>query len=165
MIPEIETTRMILRPFRAEDADEIWPCMTANLARYMRWEPPERAEDFEKIWRKWPMQFAEESNCIFIARKKVDHSFIGLFGMHSFKTPTPRLGLWVREELHRQGFGPEGIVSVMNWARGDYSPDYFIYPVAEENIPSRKLVESLGGKAVTTEQDPKFTLIIYHIPA
>lgn len=165
MKTEIETKRMILRPFREEDADEIWPCMTANLARYMRWESPERAEDFEKIWRKWPVQFAEESNCIFIARNNQDQSFIGLFGVHGFKTPAPRLGLWVREELHRQGFGPEGITAVMNWAREDYSPDYFIYPVAEENMPSRKLVESLGGKAVSTDHDPKYILIIYHIPA
>ena len=161
----IKTQRMILRPFTAEDADDIWPCMTANLARYMRWEPPASAEDFEKIWRRWPVQLAEESNCIFIARNKQDQSFIGLFGMHSFKTPTPRLGLWVREERHRQGLGPEGIGAIMNWCREYYSPDYFIYPVAEENSPSLKLVEGLGGKPVATEQDPKFKLIIYHIPA
>lgn len=161
----IKTQRMILRPFTAEDADDIWPCMTANLARYMRWEPPASAEDFEKNWRKWPVQLAEESNCVFIARNNQDQSFIGLFGMHGFKTPSPRLGLWVREELHRQGLGPEGIGGIMNWCRKYYSPDYFIYPVAEENSPSRRLVEGLGGKPVDVEQDPKFTLIIYHIPA
>lgn len=53
----------------------------------------------------------------------------------------------------------------MAWARENYSPQYFSYLVAEQNLASRKLVESLGGKAVSTEHNPKFMLIVYHIPA
>lgn len=53
----------------------------------------------------------------------------------------------------------------MAWARENYSPEYFSYLVAEQNLASRKLVASLGGKAVSTEHSPKYLLIIYLIPA
>lgn len=90
---------------------------------------------------------------------------IGLFSAHNFTTPVPRLALWVCEGFQRQGYASEALTSIMHWVREYFEPDYFIYPVAEENSPSRKLVEGLGGKPVGVEQDPKFTLIIYHIPA
>lgn len=64
----IKTQRMILRPFRAEDADDIWPCMTANLARYMRWEPPKNAEDFKQIWQNWPTIQEEGNSYVFVGR-------------------------------------------------------------------------------------------------
>lgn len=162
---EIETQRMILRAFAPEDAEDILACSTPTLTHYMRWEAHKDAEDFKKIWHKWPGQQAEELNCFFIARSRVDHAFIGLFIIHNFKSSTPRFGLWVCEKLHQQGFGPEGVISVMNWTRHHYQPDYFIYQVAEGNLPSRKLVERLGGLAVSEEQEVKFKLIVYHIPA
>lgn len=165
MQSKIETKRMILLPFEPEDAEDILPCSTSALTRYMRWEAPKDAEEFKKIWHKWPAQQEAETNCIYIARSKEDQSLIGLFGIHDYKTTTPRLALWVREELHQQGFGPEGVSGVMNWVRQHYQPDYFIYQAAEENLPSRKLVERLGGVAVGEEQEVKFKLIIYHIPA
>lgn len=162
---EIETMRMILRPFQPKDADDILPCTTPTLTRYMRWEKPKDAVEFEKIWHKWPVQYADELNCIFIARSKAEQAFIGLFGIHDYKTATPRFGLWVREDLHQQGFGPEGINAIMDWARENYQPSHFIYQAAVDNMPSRKLVERLGGVAVAEVQEVKFKLIVYHIPA
>ena len=161
----IETQRMILRPFSEEDADEIWPCMTANLARYMRWEPPKNSEDFKQIWKNWPTRQKEGNSCVFIGRMRDDGSLVGLFSAHNFPTSAPRLALWVCEECQRQGYASEALKAIMNWVRRHFQPEYFIYLAAEENMPSRKLVESLGGKAVSTDHDPKYILIIYHIPA
>ena len=162
---EIETQRMILRAFQPKAADDILPCTTATLTRYMRWEAPKDAVEFEKIWRKWLVLQSEHLNCIFIARSKSDQVFIGLFGIHNLKTATPLLALWVREDLHGQGLGPEGLFGVMNWTRQHCQPDHFIYQVAEGNLPSRKLVERLGGLAVSEKQEVKFKLIVYHIHA
>ncbi|HIE4005530.1 TPA: hypothetical protein ACXNIM_001771 [Stenotrophomonas maltophilia] len=41
----------------------------------------------------------------------------------------------------------------------------FRYPVAEQNLPSRRLAESLGGIPVAREQNVKYTAIVYRIPA
>jgi hypothetical protein len=43
-------------------------------------------------------------------------------------------------------------------------PKYFIYPVAEENYPSRKIAESLGGKVVSKSTSRKFDFVKYEIP-
>lgn len=161
----IETKRMILRPFIAEDADDIWPCMTESLARYMRWEPPKNAEDFKSIWKNWPAIQEEGNSYVFVGRMKNNGSLIGLFSAHNFIASVPRLALWVCESFQRQGYASEALKAIMYWVRQHFQPDYFSYQVAEQNVASRKLVESLGGKPVGVEQDPKFTLIIYHIPA
>lgn len=161
----IETKRMILRPFREDDADEIWPCMTASLARYMLWEPPKNAEDFKQIWQNWPAIQEKGNSYVFVGRMKNNGSLIGLFSAHNFTTPVPRLALWVCESFQRQGYASEALTAIMDWVRTYFEPDYFNYFVADQNIASRKLVESLGGKAVSTEHDPKYKLIVYHIPA
>ncbi len=115
MIPEIETTRMILRPFRAEDADEIWPCMTANLARYMLWNPPKNAEDFKNIWKNWPAKQEEGNSYVFVGRVRKNGSLTGLFSAHNFTTPVPHLALWVCEEHQRQGYASEALKGIMHW--------------------------------------------------
>ncbi len=160
----IKSQRMILRPFTAEDADDIWPCMTAELSRYMLWEPPKNAEDFKQIWQDWPAIQEEGNSYVFVGRMKDNGSLIGLFSAHNFTAPVPRLALWVCEGFQRQGYASEALTAIMHWVREYFEPDYFKYIVADQNIASRKLVESLCGKPVGTEQNSKFLLIVYQIP-
>lgn len=161
----IKTKRMILRPFEEEDADDIWPSVTPALTRYMLWDGPQNAEDFKKTWQNWPARQKEGDSCVFVGRMRDTGSLAGLFSAHNFTTPAPRLALFVCEAFQRQGYASEALRAIMAWARENYSPQYFSYLVAEQNLASRKLVESLGGKAVSTEHNPKFMLIVYHIPA
>ncbi len=41
---------------------------------------------------------------------------------------------------------------------------YFLYPVAVENQPSRKLAEFLGGTIARYKTERKYESVIYHIP-
>jgi hypothetical protein len=40
----------------------------------------------------------------------------------------------------------------------------FTYPVADENYPSRRIAESLGGVIVERRETPKYMSVIYRIP-
>ncbi|WP_323739503.1 GNAT family N-acetyltransferase [Acinetobacter oleivorans] len=159
----ISTQRLNLKPFTAEDADEIYNCITPTLTRYMAWDPQPRHE-FDETWKAWLKNFKAESEIIFVIRETHSQIFIGLVGLHRMQTPHPELGIWIREDYHFHGYGREAVSAVAKWAVDFVKPDYFIYSVAEANTPSRKIAESLGGKVVSKATGPKYEFVTYEIP-
>ncbi|VTP63120.1 Uncharacterised protein [Serratia rubidaea] len=85
-------------------------------------------------------------------------------GVHNLRSPTPELGLWIKEDQHHQGYGRELLQAIARWAGERYRPHYFIYPVAEQNLPSRRLAESLGGQLNGRRENIKYDCLVYHIP-
>ncbi|MBJ9721139.1 GNAT family N-acetyltransferase [Acinetobacter calcoaceticus] len=160
----ISTQRLNLKPFTAQDADEIYNCITPTLTRYMAWDPQPRHE-FDQTWNAWLKNFKAESEIIFVIREAHSQIFIGLVGLHRIQTNNPELGIWIREDSHYHGYGREAVSAVAKWAIDFVKPDYFTYPVAEENYPSRKIAESLGGKVVSKSTGPKYEFVTYEIPA
>lgn len=37
---EIQSSRINLKPFTSNDAEECYSCITPSLTRYMSWDPP-----------------------------------------------------------------------------------------------------------------------------
>jgi len=159
----ISTQRLNLKSFTAEDADEIYNCITPTLTRYMAWDPQPRHE-FDETWNTWLKNFKAGSEIIFVIREAHSQIFIGLVGLHRMQTPHPELGIWIREDYHFHGYGREAVSAVAKWAVDFVKPDYFIYPVAEANVPSRKIAESLGGKVISKSTGPKYEFVTYEIP-
>ena len=101
----------------------------------------------------------------FVARVIEDQLFVGLICLHAANTRRPELGLWIREDMHKQGYGAEAVAAVALWASRSLCLDGFEYPVAEENSASRKIAESLGDVIVGQRSTPKYDLVVYHIGA
>ncbi len=161
---EIKRNRIILRYFQSADAPEIFGCITPTLTRFMSWEPPETLADFEKVGQSWQLAFTKGTDIHFVVRSAVDNRFIGLSGVHKADTSHPELGIWVREELHGQGYGREIIGAVVEWATENLNVEYFRYPVASENRASRRIAQAYGGKVFAQKSTPKYEAVIYHIP-
>ncbi|AOM85154.1 GNAT family N-acetyltransferase [Acinetobacter baumannii] len=159
----LSTQRLILKPFTANDADETYNCITPTLTRYMAWDPQPRHE-FDQTWSNWLKNFALGTEIIFVIRETSSQVFIGLVGLHRIQTSNPELGIWIREDYHYHGYGREAVTAVAKWAIDFVKPDFFVYPVAEDNYPSRKIAESLGGKVVSKFTGPKYELVTYEIP-
>jgi RimJ/RimL family protein N-acetyltransferase len=87
-----------------------------------------------------------------------------LTGLHRVRTESPELGIWIREDRHRNGFGREAVTLVADWATRTIGCASFTYPVAEENRPSRRIAESLGGVIVESRVTPKYKSVVYRIP-
>jgi len=64
-------------------------------------------------------------------------------GLHDIGIPEPTVGIWIKESAHRLGYGRESIAAIMKWASAEVGARALIYPVVEQNIPSRRLAESL----------------------
>ncbi|WP_414495356.1 GNAT family N-acetyltransferase [Stenotrophomonas maltophilia] len=67
--------------------------------------------------------------------------------------------------VHRHGYGPEAAAAVRALACRRLDCTALRYPVAEQNAPSRRLAESLGGVPVFREGSVKYTSIVYRVPA
>ncbi|WP_321955718.1 GNAT family N-acetyltransferase [Burkholderia cenocepacia] len=161
----IESNRLWLTPFSAKDADASLACITPSLTRYMGWDPPANRESFDRIWQTWLHAQTDGTDYVFVIRQRDGGSFLGLVGVHHVKQAIPELGVWIREDRHREGIGREAVRLVVEWACSTLNVQRFNYPVAEENHPSRRIAESLGGTVTGHSETPKFVSVIYQIPA
>lgn len=159
----IESPRLRLQPFSPADADEAYPCITPSLTRYMAFDPPANPDVFAEVWRAWIRSCAEGTEVIFTIREKPTNRFLGLVGLHRVQTSAPELGIWIREDCHGNGFGQEAIARLYVWASAIFAHANFIYPVAEDNHPSRRIAESLGGEIVDSRAMPKYRYVVYSI--
>ncbi|WP_313439705.1 GNAT family N-acetyltransferase [Stenotrophomonas sp.] len=164
-MPTLQTARLVLQPFSPTDAGEVFAGITPTLTRYMAFDPPASVQAFEAIWCEWIRRIDEGSEYTFVVRERQAGSFIGIAAVHDAQTREPELGIWIAEREHGKGYGREAVAAAMQWCSAQCSPVAFQYPVAVENLASRRIAEGLGGVVVRTEQAAKYLQVVYRIPA
>ncbi|RLM16828.1 GNAT family N-acetyltransferase [Gibbsiella quercinecans] len=160
----LNTDRLLIAPFTAADAEEVYQAITPTLTRYMNFEPSPSPEEFANVWQGWLPLIREGEEAIFIARLCGSKQFVGMVGAHNLQSKTPELGVWVAESLHNQGYGREMVRAVAAWASERYHPKHFVYPVAEQNTASRRIAEALGGVINGRRDNIKYDCVVYHLP-
>jgi RimJ/RimL family protein N-acetyltransferase len=55
------------------------------------------------------------------------------------------------------------VSAVVEWATKTLAKHRFLYPVAVENLASRRIAEKLNGEIVGTRQNPKYESVVYEI--
>jgi RimJ/RimL family protein N-acetyltransferase len=161
----ITSERLSIRPFAPSDADEAYGCITPTLTRYLSFDPAPSKAVFETIWRGWLPKIEAGVDLPFAIRHRETCKLIGLAGLHRTGHAEPELGIWVREDLQAQGYGREAVRAIASWAAASFKPHSFIYPVAKQNTPSRRLAEALGGIVVAERRATKYGSVVYRIPA
>jgi RimJ/RimL family protein N-acetyltransferase len=149
--PRIETGRLVLRPFAAEDLDAlaaIWA--DEDVVRYIGGQKLSR----EDTWRRslaacgqWPyVGFG-----YWIVQSKADGSVAGQLGFADFKRemePTlegePELGYVFAPRVHGQGIAREACEAALSWADANLNAASYPAIIAPENEASIRLAERLG---------------------
>ncbi|MBV8168431.1 MAG: GNAT family N-acetyltransferase, partial [Alphaproteobacteria bacterium] len=147
------------------DAAESFAAVTPALTRFLAFEPSPSRDAFAEVWRGWRPQMARGTDLHLVIRATGSREFLGLVGLHGVGGPEPELGIWIKEPAHRQGYGREAVGAVVQWAMRRGDAESFLYPVAVENRASRRIAERLGGVVFATQERPKFTAVLYRIPA
>lgn len=130
----------------------------------MAWEPPPTEDAFAEVWRTWLSSTEQNSELYLVPRNQVDRRCLGIIGVHDLHSETPELGIWLRQDVHGVKLGRELIGAVARWLSQNYPIKYFEYPVAEENIASRRIAEAHGGQVKGHRTNPKYSSVVYHIP-
>ena len=166
---EIATERILLLPISDNYAGEIFQNFTTEVTRYMFPQPPGRIKETLEFISTSREGMRRGENLQFVIVDKKSGEFLGCCGLHGHGNPAmPELGIWLKVTAHGNGYGKEAIIALVQWADHYLKYDYLTYPVDRDNIPSRKIPESLGGEifeeALCPRQDGEFLdILIYRI--
>jgi RimJ/RimL family protein N-acetyltransferase len=161
---EITTSRAVARSFSQDDARDVFACISPAITRFMAWDPPATEADFATVWRPWLRLQDDGSELYLVVRQRSDGRCLGIVGVHALKSDTPELGIWLRHDVQGKGLGYELIGAVGKWVSQAVPVKYLEYPVAEENIASRRIAEAYGGEIRDYRSNPKYRSVVYHIP-
>ncbi len=141
----IITPRLKLVALSQEYAQDILENMTDEITTYMNPRAPRKIEDVLKyVYAQLPkIKFGEELPVVILYKETGE--FLGAGGAHHLETDTPELGIWIKKSAHGNGYGREAVTGLKQWIDENILYTYIKYPVDRNNIPSRKIAESLGG--------------------
>jgi RimJ/RimL family protein N-acetyltransferase len=144
------------------DADEVFACISAVTARFMRWETPTSLAEYRARREAW-LKAGDRSVFAFVIRRMDSMECLGIAGIDEADQPMPELGIWLKETAYGQGYGTEAVSALATWATEALGKTTFLYPVAEENVASRRIAEKLNGKIIGTRSNPKYQSVVYKI--
>ncbi|HEX8936995.1 MAG TPA: GNAT family N-acetyltransferase [Sphingomicrobium sp.] len=149
--PRIETKRLILRAFAAEDLDAHAATLGDDeIMRHIGGKPIGR----EDSWRRLLMGVGMWSLIgmgPWAVELKSDRRMIGHCGFFQFNremTPLilgePEMGWIFDRSVHGQGIAFEACSAALEWAEQEIAADSYPAIIDPQNLPSMKLAERLG---------------------
>ncbi|MBE9179212.1 GNAT family N-acetyltransferase [Oculatella sp. LEGE 06141] len=143
---KIQSDRLLLQPISLQYKEAIFTEFTAAITTYMHSSPPAHPAEAE-FWINGALrQLKNGSDLSLAVLQNSTQTFLGCAGLHNIHHPAPELGIWIKQSAHGHHYGREAIAALKQWADEHLNYEYLLYPVDQNNIPSRKIPESLGGK-------------------
>jgi RimJ/RimL family protein N-acetyltransferase len=166
----ITSARLTIRAFTAADAAESFAEANAGVAKFMSWNPPASETEFRTIWERGISDMRAGKRLHLVIRLTSTNEFMGTTGLDPADATLLETGIWIKESAQGRGYGREAVAAVIKWAGERFRPSGFLYPVVDENTPSRRLAKALRGEIIGTRQrqkagDKDRKLLLYCIPA
>ena len=149
--PVLETARLRLRGFRAEDFD-AWFAFTRTPAFY-RYLSPEAmpAEELWKLLLRSAGHWVIMGFGFWAVEEKATGRFVGGVGfLHLLRAIEPPLGDapeigWVLDPaVHGRGYASEAVAAALAWGENYFGPVRTVCIIHPENEPSRRLAAKFG---------------------
>lgn len=139
-------------PISLHYAEEVFQSFTDEISHFII---PKSFKDLEEVneFIKKAIQDNQANKKLQLLILHKNNQFIGGINLKKIQTKTPEFGIWIKKEYHGKKIGKKAITTLKNWAEQNFDYDYFIYPVDKNNIPSRKIPESLGGEIIREYQE------------
>jgi len=150
----IETKNLRLKGITSAYKNDIFREFTSAITTHMFPKPAEKIEETVEFIETSIKENKEGSNFQIVIINKESEDFLGCGGIHHIDRKTPELGIWIKKSAHGHGYGKEAIIALKEWANKHLDYEYLLYPVVDENYPSRRIPEFFGAK-VAREYDEK----------
>jgi RimJ/RimL family protein N-acetyltransferase len=166
---KIESKRLLLVPISMKYKREAFQEFREPLTRFMRGRPAKRIQETES-WIsdcKKEMELGTDITLAIVHKKTGE--FLGIAGLHDLGEDNPEFGVWIKRTAHGNKYGREAMQAFKAWTEQNHDYEYIRYPVAEQNIASRKTAESLGGEVAkeyerTMPSGRTYHMLEYWIP-
>lgn len=142
----IETERLRLVPVTTEYAEQIFLEYRDPIIQYMNYGPPESLEFLEERMKQQKIEMENGIQLSMVILLKESGEFLGRMALENLDQKNPQMGGWLKKSAHGHGYGREAAAALKHWAEENLQYGHILWPCATENVPSRKLAESLDGK-------------------
>ncbi len=145
MIPRLETARLLLREWRAEDLDPLAEIMAdADVVRYLSGEPLSRAETWRMLTGR-AGHWALRGYGFWAAVRKSDSALIGTVGLHYPEGwPGLEVGWTLGKPYWGEGYATEGARAAVDYCFLTQSVPRLISVIDPDNAPSQAVAQRLG---------------------
>lgn len=141
----IETERLFLVPITMQYAQEIFKEFTPEITTYMFPKSADDISETEKFIKDAIQKMKQWEELQIVILDKITKEFLWCWGIHEINTKTPEPGIRIKKWAFGKKIWREAVAWLADWAQKNLDVDYLFYPVDKDNIPSRKIAESLWG--------------------
>ncbi|MGD2120051.1 MAG: GNAT family N-acetyltransferase [Chromatiales bacterium] len=147
--------RILLSPVSRGYAWDLQVEFNEQVTRYMI---PRPVDDIKQMYDyvdacREKMLAGEELTLVITSVESGE--FLGVCALHgSAASIEPELGIWIKQAAQGRGLGREAVQTLLLWVRDNLDLDFLTYAVDKQNLPSRKLVEFLGGHVMQHKLQP-----------
>lgn len=153
----IATARVVLRPWRADDAAELQRIVQhdlGHLGRWMPWATAEAHEDVAQIaarLQRFADDFAAGRDWAYALEGRDDGALMGAVGLHPRRGPDAlEIGYWIRAGRSGHGYVTEAVAALVDAAFATCGIDRIEIRCDPRNLPSAAIPRRLGFVHVTT---------------
>jgi RimJ/RimL family protein N-acetyltransferase len=167
----IETERLLLRPYREEDLDDLFAMNSdVRILKFLGNKAATREESWMRLLRNvghWSLKdfgaFAifEKTTGRFVGNTGLAHHERGLGEQFD---PFPEAGWVFAHWSHGKGYATEAALAVHRWfdARGE--AERTVCMIAPENFPSLRIADKLGYQAFGRSEFRDETVVLFSRP-
>ena len=147
--PTVETPRLILRAFRAEDVEPFCDNMADDaFAEFITREG--RGLSYGESWHRFCSMaghWTARGYGNFAVEEKASGSFIGHVGpMNPPGWPAFEIGWGIFPAFQGRGYATEAAAAAFRWAHDALGRNESLHMIADENEPSQKVAKALGAE-------------------
>ena len=153
----LETERLILRPFRADDAEAMFYGWASDpeVTRYLTWNAHKSIDVTRSIIDMWLEQYKKPERLNFAITLKEDGTLIGgidVCGYLGGVSGTPVIGAAISKKYWNNGYVTEALKALVSllFSRGytEIRADAMV-----ENTGSNKVIKKCGGEYIGTDEE------------
>ena len=150
----LETERLILRPFRLDDAEAMFAGWTSDeeVAKYVTWIPHESVEVTKALLERWVAEYEKPERLNFAIVLKEEDRLIGGIDVVRYDEGNPVIGYNLSRAYWGRGYMTEACRRLLDhlFSQGfsEVRIDAFV-----ENIGSNRVIQKCGGELIRTETD------------
>ena len=141
----IVTNRLILRHFKADDAQEMFDnwANDPEVTKYMTWNPHENVDVTKQIINIWLKEYDNPNTHRFAITIKDNGELIGSIDVARYINGKPEIGYCLSRKHWNKGYMTEAFTAFIKYLNNLGFKELLIEAVAE-NIGSNRVIEKCG---------------------
>ena len=142
----LETERLILRPFREDDAEDMFYGWASDdeVTKYLTWNTHENIDTTKYVLALWIKEYEQPERLNFAIVLKSENKLIGGIDVVGYDNGIPKY--W------NHGYMTEACQCLLNYLFSNGYAEVKIDAMAE-NIGSNRVIQKCGGILVKTEEN------------